>query len=53
MSFMKLTASTVAILAASTVIASARDQVQVTGSSTVLPYATIVAKAFGENYDFP
>jgi phosphate transport system substrate-binding protein len=53
MSFMKLTASTVAILAASTVIASARDQVQVTGSSTVLPYATIVAEAFGENFDFP
>ncbi len=33
--------------------AAARDQVQVTGSSTVLPYATIVAEAFGENFDFP
>ncbi|MGL4405895.1 MAG: substrate-binding domain-containing protein, partial [Notoacmeibacter sp.] len=32
--------------------AVARDQVQVTGSSTVLPYATIVAEAFGENTDF-
>lgn len=32
--------------------ANARDQVQVTGSSTVLPYATIVAEAFGENFDF-
>ena len=53
MSFFKLTASTVAILAASTVIASARDQIQITGSSTVLPYATIVAEAFGENFDFP
>lgn len=53
MSFMKLSASTVAILAASTVIASARDQIQITGSSTVLPYATIVAEAFGENFDFP
>lgn len=53
MSFFKLSASTVAILAASTVIASARDQIQVTGSSTVLPYATIVAEAFGENFDFP
>ncbi len=31
----------------------ARDQIQVTGSSTVLPYATIVAEAFGENFDFP
>lgn len=49
----KLAVSTVAILAASTVVASARDQVQVTGSSTVLPYATIVAEAFGENFDFP
>ena len=34
-------------------IASARDQVQIAGSSTVLPYATIVAEAFGENTDFP
>ena len=33
--------------------ANARDQIQVTGSSTVLPYATIVAESFGENFDFP
>ncbi|MDT1986118.1 MAG: substrate-binding domain-containing protein [Planktomarina sp.] len=33
--------------------ALARDNVQVAGSSTVLPYAAIVAEAFGENYDFP
>ena len=33
--------------------ALARDNVQVAGSSTVLPYATIVAEAFGENFDFP
>lgn len=33
--------------------AQARDQVQVAGSSTVLPYASIVAEAFGENTDFP
>jgi phosphate transport system substrate-binding protein len=32
--------------------AYARENVQVTGSSTVLPYATIVAEAFGENFDF-
>ncbi len=32
--------------------AAARDQVQISGSSTVLPYATIVAEAFGENTDF-
>ncbi len=48
----KLTVSAIAIAAAATA-AEARDQVQVTGSSTVLPYATIVAEAFGENFDFP
>ena len=52
MSLLKLIPSTVAILAASTVIASARDQLQIAGSSTVLPYSTIVAEAFGENGDF-
>ena len=31
----------------------ARNQVQIAGSSTVLPYASIVAEAFGENFDFP
>ena len=51
MSFMKLSASVIAMVSATT--AMARDQVQVTGSSTVLPYATIVAEAFGENFDFP
>ena len=30
----------------------ARDHVQIAGSSTVLPYASIVAEAFGENFDF-
>src|SRR6056297_3631523 len=53
MSFAKLTASTLAIAAMSATAASARDQVQVAGSSTVLPYASIVAEAFGENTDFP
>ena len=33
-------------------IAVARDNLQIAGSSTVLPYATIVAEAFGENFDF-
>lgn len=33
--------------------AFARDNIHVAGSSTVLPYATIVAEAFGENYSFP
>ncbi|MCY4306065.1 MAG: substrate-binding domain-containing protein [Aestuariivita sp.] len=44
-------AITVLILAATT--ATARDNVQVAGSSTVLPYASIVAEVFGENFDFP
>ncbi|WP_264213581.1 substrate-binding domain-containing protein [Leisingera thetidis] len=53
MSFVKLTASALAISAVSATTAAARDQVQVAGSSTVLPYASIVAEAFGENFDFP
>ena len=52
MSFVKLTASALAISAVSAT-AAARDQVQVAGSSTVLPYASIVAEAFGENFEFP
>jgi phosphate transport system substrate-binding protein len=48
-----ITASVLALAAASALPAFARDQIQVTGSSTVLPYATIVAEAFGENFDFP
>ncbi|MEQ8822931.1 MAG: substrate-binding domain-containing protein [Filomicrobium sp.] len=31
--------------------ASARDQVQIAGSSTVLPYANIVAEQFGKSFD--
>ena len=52
MSLMKIVPTTLAVLAASTVVASARDQLQIAGSSTVLPYSTIVAEAFGENADF-
>lgn len=52
MSFAKLTVSALAIAAAATA-ANARDNVQIAGSSTVLPYATIVAEAFGENFSFP
>ena len=51
MSFAKLTASTLAIAAVSATAAAARDNVQVAGSSTVLPYASIVAEAFGEMDD--
>ncbi|WP_299675342.1 substrate-binding domain-containing protein [uncultured Roseobacter sp.] len=53
MSFAKLTTSALAVAAMSATTAAARDQVQVAGSSTVLPYASIVAEAFGENFEFP
>jgi phosphate transport system substrate-binding protein len=52
MSLMKLTVSSMAIAALSATAGAARDNVQSAGSSTVLPYATIVAEAFGENFDF-
>ena len=52
---LKVTASVLAIaaVAATGAAAQSRDNVQVAGSSTVLPYASIVAEAFGENTDFP
>lgn len=49
----KCTVSALAVLAASASGAFARDNIQTAGSSTVLPYAMIVAEAFGENFDFP
>lgn len=52
MNAVKFTVSALA-LAAAAGAADARDQIQIAGSSTVLPYATIVAEAFGENFDFP
>jgi phosphate transport system substrate-binding protein len=52
MTILKFSASVMALAAAATA-ADARDQLQIAGSSTVLPYATIVAEAFGENFDFP
>ena len=36
-----------------TTVAEARDEIQIAGSSTVLPYASIVAEAFGENFEYP
>ena len=32
--------------------AFARDQIMMTGSSTVLPFANIAAESFGQNTDF-
>jgi hypothetical protein len=52
MTISKLVAAT-AILTISSGAAVARDRIQIAGSSTVLPYASIVAEAFGENFDFP
>lgn len=45
-----------AMIAAALALAApayARDNIQIAGSSTVLPYATIVAELFGENFDYP
>lgn len=53
MNTVKFTVSALAVIAASATAAAARDQIQVAGSSTVLPYSTIVAEVFGENTDFP
>ncbi|MGR3449969.1 MAG: substrate-binding domain-containing protein [Paracoccus sp. (in: a-proteobacteria)] len=47
-----LTATALSVIALSASAAAARDQVQIAGSSTVLPYSTIVAELFGENTDF-
>ena len=54
MSLLRTTSMTVAMAALGTAaLAQSRDQIQIAGSSTVLPYASIVAEAFGENSDFP
>lgn len=46
-----LTASAAIVaIAASSGHAAARDQIQIAGSSTVLPYAKIVAETFGETF---
>lgn len=52
MSSLKIAVSALALTTVATT-SFARDNVQVAGSSTVLPYASIVAEAFGENFDFP
>lgn len=54
MSVTKLSVSVLALgaLSATGAIAQSRTNVQVAGSSTVLPYANIVAEAFGAEFDF-
>ena len=51
MTTMKLAVSAAALMALSAP-AFARDNLQIAGSSTVLPYATIVAELFAENSGF-
>ncbi len=53
MNVLKLSAAALVASVAFAGAAVARDQIQIAGSSTVLPYASIVAEAFGENTDFP
>ncbi|MDH4414840.1 MAG: substrate-binding domain-containing protein [Rhizobium sp.] len=53
MTALKLSAAALVATVAFAGAAVARDQIQVAGSSTVLPYAAIVAEAFGENFEFP
>ena len=53
MTFLKIAVSTFSAVSLSASFAFARDNVHAAGSSTVLPYAAIVAEAFGENFDFP
>jgi phosphate transport system substrate-binding protein len=53
MPFVKKLLSIASISVLSATALAARDQVHIAGSSTVLPYASIVAEAFGENFDFP
>ncbi|MFT4158494.1 substrate-binding domain-containing protein [Shinella sp.] len=50
MKSLKLTVAALVASAAFAGVAVARDQIQIAGSSTVLPYAKIVAESFGETY---
>ena len=49
--FIAYTTATAVGMAAFACAALARDQVQIAGSSTVLPYANIVAEQFGKSHD--
>ena len=53
MNVLKIAAAALVASTAFVGAAVARDQIQIAGSSTVLPYASIVAEAFGENFSFP
>ncbi|MCY4610295.1 MAG: PstS family phosphate ABC transporter substrate-binding protein [Gammaproteobacteria bacterium] len=49
---MKLRISAVVLLALATSAAQARDQINIVGSSTVYPFATVVAEKFGKSTAF-
>jgi len=53
MSFVKLTASALAIAAVSASAAQARDEIRIVGSSTVFPYNQAVAEQFANTTEFP
>ncbi|MFN4153020.1 MAG: substrate-binding domain-containing protein [Paracoccaceae bacterium] len=48
-----ITVSALALIAASATVASARDQIRVTGSSTVFPYSQAVAEEFANQTGAP
>ena len=50
---MLLTLASLAVLAGSTNLYAARDQISVVGSSTVYPFTTVVAERFGRMTDYP
>ena len=52
MSLLKLATSALALSGLCVTTAAARDQVQIAGSSTVLPYASIVAEALAKTLTF-
>ncbi|MGI9388876.1 MAG: substrate-binding domain-containing protein [Boseongicola sp.] len=52
MSFVKLTASVLAITTVAATAVAARDQIRIVGSSTVFPFSTAVAEQFGRTTDF-
>lgn len=52
MTFVKLTASVLALAAIGATAAEARDQIRIVGSSTVFPFSTAVAEQFGKTTDF-
>ncbi len=51
MSFTRLPASAMAVLAVSAIAAEARDEIRIVGSSTVFPYSQAVAEQFANEND--